>query len=154
MRQITKCFDSKLAILYKEAVALETLTQRVKHHLSGGKKSKYNTIPCSVSRFHQGTMTLCVEDPVWATSLRYELPSLRDKLRQEGLHHLTSIRICMTPANKSALVKKKKREVTLSHQAKETIKQSAEFCSYEPLKEALMRLSEHQARASDKATSG
>ena len=147
MRQITKCFDPKISSLYQEAAALETLTSRVKKHLNAGSKQK-ERLPCVVSRFHQGEMTISVSDPVWATRLRYELPSLRDKLRQEGLHHLSTIRVNIAPANQGCDVKKKKRKAPkLSAQAKKTISSSADSCTYEPLKVALKRLGRSQASA-------
>lgn len=145
MRQISQCFDTKLARLFKEAAALDALSAQVKRHVGD--------IPCTVSRYHQGTLTLNVQDAVWATRLRYEIPMLRDKLRREGLHQLTSIRVSLSPTNKAEATKKPVREVHISHEAKKIIQESAKHSTYEPLKKALARLSEN-AHASDKTKSG
>ncbi|MCH9756799.1 MAG: DUF721 domain-containing protein [Gammaproteobacteria bacterium] len=139
MRQITQCFNTSLASIYKEATQLEALTTLVQQHLD----SK-DPIPCQVSRFSGGCLVLQVEDAVWAAQLRYELPSLRDNLRKAGLHQLTSIRINLSlSTNKPS--KTNSHTALLSNNAKKTICESAKHCSYPPLKEALLRLGEHQA---------
>ncbi len=139
MRQITQCFNASLAAMHQEATQLKTLTALVQQHLGQDEP-----VPCQVSRFSKGSLVLTVEDAVWATRLRYELPTLRDRLRQAGLHHLTAIRINLAPSTPQNL-KTKKQAPPLSHQAKQTICDSAKHCSYPPLKEALERLGEHHA---------
>ncbi len=53
---------------------------------------------CFVSDFQMGCLTIGVIDAVWVTTVRYELPTLRDSLRQtEGLHGLTSIKLKVQP---------------------------------------------------------
>ena len=152
MRKITQCFNTPLAAIYKQASQLETLTALVQRHL---KKNEHESVPCKVSRFANGCLVLTVDDPVWGTQLRYELPNLRDKLRQEGLHQLTSIRINLLPATPAAKPPKKKdRDASISNDAKRNIRESAAHCSYAPLKEALERLSKHQASANNKSGKG
>ena len=152
MRQITQCFNTPLASIYKQASQLETLTTLVQRHLG---KNKNKTAPCTVSRFTNGCLILAVDDPVWAAQLRYELPNLRDKLRQEGLHQLTSIRINLLPATPAAKKPHKKdRDACISTEAKRNIRESASHCSYAPLKEALERLSQHQASTSNNSGKG
>ncbi len=146
MRQITQCLNSSLASIYQEAAELNTLTALVCEQLQ-------ENIPCHVSRFSKGCLTLTVEDAVWAAQLRYELPTLRDQLRKAGLHHLISIRISLAPHNIHPLLRRyKKRSPQFSKQAKQVICESAEACSYPPLKAALERLGAHQA--STKTPSG
>jgi len=141
MRKINQCFNTPLASIYKQASQLENLTHLVQCHL---KKTEHELVPCHVSRFSSGCLVLAVDDPVWATQLRFELPSLRDKLRQEGLHQLTSIRINLLPSLPMAKPpKKKRRNAVISNNAKQNIRESASHCSYAPLKEALERLSKH-----------
>lgn len=141
MRKITQCFNTPLASIYKQASQLDTLTTLVQRHL---KKNESDTVPCTVSRFTNGCLVLAVDDPVWATQLRYELPNLRDKLRQGGLHQLTSIRINLLPATPEAKSpQKKSRDACISNNAKRNIRESAKHCSYAPLQEALERLSKH-----------
>ena len=150
MRQITQCLNTPLASIYKQALQLETLTNLVQRHLGKSKP-----VPCKVSRFTSGCLILSVEDPVWAAQLRYELPNLRDKLRQEGLHQLTSIQISLSPATPAPKPTKKKRVTPrLSTGATQTIRESAAHCSYGPLKEALEHLSKHQASTSNNSGKG
>ena len=146
MRQITQCFNTSLTSIYKEVSQLKTLTDLVQQHLGQNEP-----VPCQVSRFSEGCLVLTVEDAVWAARLRYELPTLRDQLRKAGLHHLTSIRIHLSPAS-TPLKQKKKRTPLLSNQAKQAICDSSKHCSYPPLREALKRLGENQA--STKGPSG
>jgi len=152
MRRITQCFNTPLASIYKQASQLDKLTALVQRHL---KKNEHEPVPCKVSRFESGCLILAVDNPVWAAQLRFELPNLRDKLRQEGLHQLTSIRISLLPATPAAKPpKKKSRDVCISNDAKRNIRESAAHCSYAPLKEALERLSKHQASANNKSGKG
>ena len=148
MRQITQCFNTPLASIYKQASQLETLTALVQRHLG-----KNEPVHCRVSRFTNGCLTLSVEDSVWAAQLRYELPTLRDKLRQEGLHQLTSIRISLSPRTPPPK-QKKSRVPHLSTEARRTIRESATHCSHPPLKEALERLSKPQALANNNSGKG
>ena len=139
MRKITQCFNNSLASIYQEAEQLKTLTALVQQHLGQDEP-----VPCQVSRFSQGCLVLAVEDAVWAAKLRYELPTLRDQLRKAGLHHLTSIRVNLSPSTPKPL-KKAKRAPLFSQQAKQTISEHAKHCSYPPLKEVLERLGSNQA---------
>ena len=152
MRRITQCFNTPLAAIYKQASQLEALTTLVQNYF---KKTQHASVPCTVSRFTNGCLILAVDDPVWAAQLRFELPNLRDKLRQEGLHQLTSIQINMLPATPAAKPPEKKdRDASISNDAKRNIRESAAHCSYAPLQEVLQRLSEHQAPASTKSGKG
>jgi len=153
MRKITQCFNTPLASIYKQASQLDELTRLVQRHLK--KNHADASVPCTVSRFTSGCLVLAVDDPVWAAQLRFELPNLRDKLRQEGLHQLTSIRINLLPATPAAKPPKKKpRDAYISNNAKRNIHESAAHCSYPPLKEALERLCKHQASAKTKSGKG
>ncbi len=48
---------------------------------------------CCVADFHGGILTLGVKDSMWLTTLRFELPSWRDQLRQAGCPGLVSIQL-------------------------------------------------------------
>jgi hypothetical protein len=150
MRQITQCFHASLASIHKQAEQLGTLTRLVQDKLA--QPSSNTPVPCQVNSFKNGCLVLAVTDPVWAAKLRYEIPSLRDQLRREGLHQLTSIRISLSPGGASEPLtprKKPTRTPSLSNQAKQTITSSAKHCSYAPLREALERLGANQASTKD-----
>jgi len=146
MRHITQCFDKKLRKLVRDTASLESLNKTVRYHLEG--------VPCEVGRFHQGILTLTVKDAVWAARLRYEIPALRDKLRQEGLHQLSNIEVSISPTRQAQAPHKPTRKPMLSEDAKKMLEASAKACEYEPLKKALARLSKHQASDGNKSTSG
>jgi hypothetical protein len=142
MRQITQCFNANLATLFKQASELKTLTALVQKALAQNEP-----VPCEVHSFRGGCLVLAVTDPVWAARLRYEIPSLRDQLRKEGLHQLSSIRISLSPGSTPEPFNNKKRTQgpLLSSKAKQAICESAKHCAYPPLRDALERLGEHQA---------
>lgn len=49
---------------------------------------------CQIGSFITGCLVLVVEDAVWSSQLRYLIPELRDKLRNEAkLYELSSIKI-------------------------------------------------------------
>ncbi|MCX7115094.1 MAG: DUF721 domain-containing protein [Gammaproteobacteria bacterium] len=97
---------------------------------------------CRVSRFVQGCLTLAVTDAVWMALLRYQLPELRDKLRQDNrFSGLRSIDLEMQPAMNDMERKKPLFvERPLSAIARESIQETSEHIVYEPLSRALKHL--------------
>ncbi len=137
MHPIQRCLNPQLIAMCKKSIQIESLNDKVSDYLPVTLKPH-----CTVASFTQGCLNLIVDDPVWASSLRFILPEMRDKLRvQAGMYQLTSIKItinknCNTPNKAKA---KPGRE--LSAQARNIIQDSSEQCSYEPLKKALKALS-------------
>ncbi len=99
---------------------------------------------CRVTRFVQGCLTLGVSDAVWMSLLRYQLPELRDKLRQDNrFYALRSIDLEMQPAMHDFDRKKPLFvERALSTIARQSIKETSEHITYEPLSHALKHLLE------------
>jgi len=78
---------------------------------------------CFVADFQKGCLTIGVIDAVWLTALRYELPMLRDRLRQEvGWHGLASIQLKVQPfAHEFEKTKKLRIKYELSNVAQEAL---------------------------------
>ncbi len=136
MRRITDCFNSSVNMLLKKASEIETLNSIVQQYFPEAAH-----IPCKVGSFNQGCLVLLVSDPGWATQLRFSLPALRDRLRQEaGLHQLSSIKIAL---QMDGVVidspRPKEKTSKLSKRACEHIINGSDS-AYPPLKEALERL--------------
>ena len=86
---------------------------------------------------------LIVTDSAWASQLRYSLPELRDRLRREGqLYQLTSIKMLIDDAISTAVPTKPRTLRPISMKSRKIIADLAQECSYSPLKQVLLRLSE------------
>ena len=133
MRHITHCLNTRLVEICERTIQLETLDLIINNYLPEELKTR-----CHVGSFNQGCLILTIDCQSWATQLRFMLPELRDFLRREAkLYQLSSIKITIiTPSNR----KKKSSAKLLSNNARTTIRNSADKCTYEPLKEALYKL--------------
>lgn len=136
MRKILDCIDSSMNALVKKATDIERLNDIVQRYFPEAAQ-----IPCKVGSFNHGCLVLLVSDPGWATQLRFSLPLLRDRLRQEaGLHQLSSIKIKLQIDGITVPQPKKNNKPSkLSSQAREHIVKSS-ASTYGPLKAALERL--------------
>lgn len=147
MKRIQYCFNSILAEICQNAIAIEGLTQTV---LSLLPKEFSKLV--QISSWHKGTLTLVASDAGCATRLRYHLPELRNRLRSEAkLYQLASIKINILmenythqtpPAKKSS---KKISESSLAH-----LQKASQSLPEGPLKEALMKLAQYNGN--DKKT--
>ena len=89
MRPINLCFNKQIINICQRAAELEALNIRIKTWLPDNLKDH-----CSVGSFEKGCLVLTTKDAVWATQLRYALPTLRDMLRKEaGLYQLLAIKV-------------------------------------------------------------
>lgn len=92
MRPINRCFDRQMLNLCQQAMYLEKLTAVVRGYLPESLAPAV-----SVGKFEKGCLALVITDQIWATELRYCLPSLRDDLRsREKLHKLINITIVVS----------------------------------------------------------
>ena len=140
MRRINRCLNTRLIEICKRTVQLEELNSKLYGFLPNTLQ-KY----CHVGSFNRGCLVIVVNDPVWASELRYSIPELRDKLRKEaGIYQLTSIKL-MVATIESSNATKHLNTPSLSTKARDVILSSKEQCSYQPLKDALAQL----ARAPD-----
>ena len=135
MRRINRCLNTRLLDICQRTVQLEGLHATLLQYLPDTLKEH-----CRVGSFNNGCLVLSIEDAARATELRYHLPELRDKLRQQaGIYQLTSIKIAIITAERETTHLTKKTK-PLSSAARETITQGGDRCHYLPLKEALHRL--------------
>lgn len=140
MRRAYQCLDPKLQALCQRAVQYSNLQEKVIPFLPEAYQPH-----CQVGSYQQGTLVLTVQDPVWASQLRYVLPELRDSLRQNGFYQLINIEVQVlakmqdkgmnTPKAKPATSK-------ISKRAQQMIAEGSQSCSYEPLQQALAKLAD------------
>lgn len=135
MRPISRCLNVTLSTICQQALHIEQLTQVVQGFLPAHYQAHYH-----VGSFNKGCLKLIVVDAAWASQLRYELPSLRDALREAGFYQLTAIKIEINLLEKKLTPQVSAKEMRLSSQAQKTILEAAENMSYPPLKEAWMKL--------------
>ena len=81
MKPISQCLNKRLVELCKGAISWEVANEKILEHIPETLRPHV-----FVFRFQAGNLTLGVQDPVWATPLRYMLPGLRDALRTAGIH--------------------------------------------------------------------
>jgi hypothetical protein len=135
MRRITQYLNPRLTEICKQAVQLEELNSKLYTYLPITLQEH-----CQVGSFTAGCLTIVVSDAVWASELRYSLPTLRDVLRKEaGIYQLTSIKITVATLKVTSSAKNS-HKLPLSSKAREVIIACGEQCSYGPLKEALDKL--------------
>ncbi|MDP3559804.1 MAG: DciA family protein [Legionellaceae bacterium] len=134
MRHIHDCFNPTLQALCHRAKEMEAWTKLLKTHLPM-PLSEY----CHVGSFLQGSLTIVLKDPVWATELRYYLPALRDKLRTSGIFQLASIKIKL---QEFPVVEKKPKAPPkiLPEKTRALIRAGADQVTYAPLREALQKI--------------
>lgn len=94
MRRINHCMNKQLQSICQKAVEIDKLNLLVKQFLP-----THLSEHCRVSSFSKGTLTVQIDDPAWATELRYSLPELRDALRKEGLYQLISVKLALANEN-------------------------------------------------------
>lgn len=139
MRPIKQCLNKQLANICQQSIELEELTQKLSALLPE------NLVACChVARFNKGRLILTTPNAAWASQLRYAIPELRDRLRKEaGMYQLMSIEIIINHSSGHTEQKTKAQKAKppkLSEEAKATIISESQFCTYEPLQQALFHL--------------
>lgn len=135
MKHINQCLNTRLTDLCKRAIQLDELNHKLQLFLPTELKAH-----CQVGSFNLGCLTIVVDDAVWASQLRYLLPDLRDDMRKSGIYQLTSIKCIITTIDDPRPHASKQSGLTLSNQARTTIHEASEACTYLPLKKALLDL--------------
>lgn len=138
MRPIINCLNVQLSDILQRTLLIEEINIKLNKYLPISLKTH-----CSVGSFSRGNLVIVVNDPVWATQLRYALPELRDKLRVEaGLYQLTSIKVIIASPETIPSSKPSKRPLLTTH-ARTVINNMGDQCEYLPLKEALHQLAKN-----------
>lgn len=135
IRPINRCLNSQLLEICQQAIKLDELNGKIKAILA----SPLNT-HCSAAAFNSGCLLITVTNSAWATELRYQLPELRDKLRKTGLYQLRSIKIALAEFDPKQLEQDVTTKRLLSSSARTTIQNASKYCSYQPLRDALLHL--------------
>jgi hypothetical protein len=96
---------------------------------------------CQVLNIRGNTLILGTDATVWATRLRYQLPSLlRDLQQHPGLEQLNDIQIRVQPASIPPAGRSAKRRPTLSADSSHCLQQCADTIDDIALSRALQRL--------------
>ncbi|MBA2657595.1 MAG: DUF721 domain-containing protein [Tatlockia sp.] len=140
MRSITRCMNAQLIKLCERTIQLDELSFKMKTLLPENLHDN-----CAVASFNRGCLLIIAKNSAWATELRYRLPELRDKLRQEGLYQLTSIKISLPNFEEDLIQKKAVIKTAISAKARLNIERAAKDCSYQPLRDALYNLASETA---------
>lgn len=138
MRRIYQCLNSTTTVLCQQTLLLEALQEKVAQFLPPHMQSH-----CHVAQFSKGQLVLSLENPILATELRYLLPALRDRLRNEGrLHQLSAIKLNIQAEPIVALQPTKKPAIQhkLSIESQQCLNQAALLCDYAPLRDILQRI--------------
>lgn len=137
MRPINQCLNPKLKEICLQAIKLEALNDIVSSYLPDAVKNH-----CRVGSFNKGCLQLLVDDAVWATQLRYDLPLLRDNLRlKAGVYQLVSIKIIVRSlCDDASVAKKARRKLCISETARHNIQSAADKINDESLKRAFQKL--------------
>ena len=135
MRLISHYLDQELQDIFAHAKKMLALSDEVKKYLPPHLIKHF-----AVSNFNKGCLLLNTNNAVWASELRYYLPTLRDQLRKKsGLYQLTNIKIIVV--NHSLYEPtKKKFEHHLSSVTRGIIYNAGTQCNYKPLRDALYKL--------------
>ncbi|WP_019215256.1 DUF721 domain-containing protein [Legionella tunisiensis] len=111
MRPINRCLNPQLLAICQRAIQLDELNSKLKLYLTPPLSEH-----CQVGSFNKGCLMLTVTNAAWATELRYSLPVLRDKLRQEaGIYQLTSIKIHIADSSQQTSPTKKSQQSTVNY---------------------------------------
>lgn len=136
MRSIRQCLNKQLADICQRSMQLEELSSKVAHLLPDNLASG-----CQVGSFNKGCLVLTTTNAVWASQLRYAIPELRDKLRQQaGMYQLMSIKVNVIEPVTQYKKPTPQASHSISEQSKASIISESQHCSYQPLKKALMHL--------------
>ncbi|MDF1758527.1 MAG: DUF721 domain-containing protein [Legionellaceae bacterium] len=93
MRHITQCINNKLANICAQAIKIEDISKLLLTYLPDDLKHN-----CRAASFIRGCLVIVVADAIWASQLRYVVPELRDRLRNEAkLYQISSIKIIIDP---------------------------------------------------------
>ncbi len=141
--------NKQLQTIVAKVAALQKTNQDVERFLDNELRGH-----CKVANFEQGSLVLVVNSAAWATRLRYLLPQLRTKLRNDAeMYNLRTIKVIVsqdplteTPDNNSSKAKhglRSKQAVPLSATVAAHIRSSAAEISHEPLRQALQRLAKN-----------
>ncbi len=144
MRRINHCMNKQLQSICQKAAEIDKLNLLVKQYLP-----THLSAHCRVSSFSKGTLTVQINDPAWATELRYSLPELRDALRKEGLYQLISVKLALANENYTQPSSNKKKRQYLSATTCSSLQALSDVCSFEPLRNALRDLANHNKHPAD-----
>lgn len=131
--------DSQVAHLVTRTQQIRYFTRTVKQ-LLGKSLSEH----CQTAIFHQDTLILLTNSPVWATRLRFHAPGLLTQLQGlQDWQSLKTIKIKVCPDNRAPQTPPQRR-CPLSATAANCVSSLAKAIEDDALRHALERLARHR----------
>lgn len=124
MKKLSNCLNDNLNKLIDKVGQVKQINDILHSHLP-----QHLRADCSASQFNQGILTLSLSNQSIATELRYLIPDLRNKLRQnERLYGLNTIKISTKEAPLTKTNKDKDKKVASTSKAANILREhSSDF---------------------------
>ncbi|MCU7874253.1 MAG: DUF721 domain-containing protein [Candidatus Thiodiazotropha sp. (ex Lucinoma borealis)] len=126
------------AKLGKRLSAQKALYQQIKRYLPMPLDAQLKA-----AVLQDGTLSLFVISPVWASRFRYLLPQLQRQLRENGVT-VDRLRTRILPSDTAKPIRTmQKQRIKLSKESSKQLRQAAASIDDQPLRDAILRLSQH-----------
>ncbi|MCM8855172.1 MAG: DUF721 domain-containing protein [Candidatus Thiodiazotropha sp.] len=126
------------AKLGKRLSAQKALYQQIKRYLPMPLDAQLKA-----AVLQDGTLSLFVISPVWASRFRYLLPQLQRQLRENGVT-VDLLRTRILPSDTAKPIRTmQKQRIKLSKESSKQLRQAAASIDDQPLRDAILRLSQH-----------
>ncbi|MCU7893460.1 MAG: DUF721 domain-containing protein [Candidatus Thiodiazotropha sp. (ex Ustalcina ferruginea)] len=126
------------AMLGKRLSAQKALYQQIKRYLPMPLDTQLKA-----AVLQDGTLSLFVISPVWASRFRYLLPQLQRQLRENGVT-VDRLRTRILPSDAAKPIRTmQKQRIKLSRESSKQLRQAAASIDDQPLRDAILRLSQH-----------
>lgn len=100
---------------------------------------------CQIANYDKSTLTILADTPAWSARLRYVTSNILSRMQTDfGLDNLKTIRIITRPVQNPANIKR--RKLTISPSAAESIKQIASTVADEKLRLSLLKLAKQHKK--------
>ncbi|MCU7805497.1 MAG: DUF721 domain-containing protein [Candidatus Thiodiazotropha sp. (ex Lucinoma borealis)] len=125
-------------MLGKRLSAQKALYQQIKRYLPMPLDAQLKA-----AVLQDGTLSLFVISPVWASRFRYLLPQLQRQLRENGVT-VDRLRTRILPSDTAKPIRTmQKQRIKLSRESSKQLRQAAASIDDQPLRDAILRLSQH-----------
>ncbi|MCU7879710.1 MAG: DUF721 domain-containing protein [Candidatus Thiodiazotropha sp. (ex Lucinoma aequizonata)] len=125
-------------MLGKRLSAQKALYQQIKRYLPIPLDTQLKA-----AVLQDGTLSLFVISPVWASRFRYRLPQLQKQLRKNGVT-VERLRTRILPSDMAKPIRTmQKQRMKLSRESSKQLRQAAASIDDQPLRDAILRLSQH-----------
>lgn len=139
MKPIKNCTNQQLKKIYNKSTEIQKINLVVQKFLPEFLRNQ-----CMVGSFINGTLVLFTHNSGIAYKLNFLIPDLIETLRKQGkIYELINIKIKISQMEMIRTPKAKPHK-EISSMSKQIIKENASQIEFEPLKKALLKLSESE----------